>query len=108
NSPKLLMLSGIGEAAALGRLGISVVADRPGVGANLQDHLEGYIQYASRQPITLNRHLNLASRAWIGAMWLFFRRGLGVSNQFESCAFIRSAAGIEYPDIQYHFLPAAV
>jgi choline dehydrogenase len=108
NSPKLLMLSGIGPAEALKAHGIDVRADRPGVGANLQDHLELYVQYASRQPITLNRHLNILSKAWIGALWLFLRRGLGTSNQFESCAFIRSAAGIEYPDIQYHFLPAAV
>jgi len=108
NSPKLLMLSGIGPAEDLKAHGIAVRADRPGVGANLQDHLEVYVQYGSRQPITLNAHLNVFSKAWIGAMWLFLRRGLGTSNQFESCAFIRSAAGIEYPDIQYHFLPAAV
>ncbi len=108
NSPKLLMQSGVGKAEDLKGHGIDVVADRPGVGANLQDHLEIYVQYGSRQPITLNSHLNWVSKAWIGANWLFLRRGLGVSNQFESCAFIRSAAGIEYPDIQYHFLPAAV
>ena len=108
NSPKLLMLSGIGAAKDLKALGIDVIADRPGVGANLQDHLEVYVQYGSRQPITLNSQLGLFSKAWIGANWLFLRRGLGVSNQFESCAFIRSAAGVDYPDIQYHFLPAAV
>ncbi|MEJ8572506.1 choline dehydrogenase [Microbaculum marinum] len=108
NSPKLLMLSGIGPAEDLRSLGIEVRADRPGVGANLQDHLEVYVQYASRQPITLNAHLNVFSKAWIGAMWMFLGRGLGTSNQFESCAFIRSAAGVAYPDIQYHFLPAAV
>ncbi|WP_436644033.1 choline dehydrogenase [Microbaculum sp. FT89] len=108
NSPKLLMLSGIGRADDLKAHGIDVVADRPGVGANLQDHLEVYVQYGSRQPITLNSQLNWLSKAWIGASWLLLRRGLGVSNQFESCAFIRSAAGVAYPDIQYHFLPAAV
>lgn len=108
NSPKLLMLSGIGAAEKLRRHGMEVLADRPGVGANLQDHLEIYVQYGSRQPITLNGKLNLFAKAWIGATWLLLRRGLGVSNQFESCAFIRSGAGIEYPDIQYHFLPAAV
>ena len=108
NSPKLLMLSGIGSAADLSAHGIDVLADRPGVGANLQDHLEVYVQYGSRQPITLNSQLGLFSKAWIGANWLFLKRGLGVSNQFESCAFIRSAAGVDYPDIQYHFLPAAV
>ncbi len=108
NSPKLLMLSGIGAGAHLAEHGIEVVADRPGVGANLQDHLEVYMQMASRQPITLYRHWNLFSKAWIGAQWLFTKTGLGASNQFESAAFIRSAAGVDYPDIQYHFLPIAV
>jgi len=108
NSPKLLMLSGIGPADELAGHGISVVANRPGVGRNLQDHLELYIQMASRKPITLYRYWNLAGKAAIGAQWLFTRRGLGASNQFESAAFIRSAAGVRYPDIQYHFLPMAV
>jgi choline dehydrogenase len=108
NSPKLLMLSGIGPAAHLAEHGLPVVADRPGVGANLQDHLEVYLQYASRQPITLYRHWNLWGKATIGAQWLLTGRGLGASNQFEACAFIRSRAGVDYPDIQYHFLPMAV
>lgn len=108
NSPKLLMLSGIGPAAHLAKHGIDVVADRPGVGQNLQDHLEVYVQMTSRRPITLYRHWNLFSKALIGAQWLFTKTGLGASNQFESAAFIRSAAGIDYPDIQYHFLPMAV
>ena len=108
NTPKLLMLSGIGPAAHLAEHGIPVVADRAGVGGNLQDHLEVYVQYASRQPITLYRYWNLWGKALIGAQWLFTRKGLGASNQFESCAFIRSRAGGEYPDIQYHFLPIAV
>ena len=108
NSPKLLMLSGIGPAAHLAEHGIDVVADRPGVGQNLQDHLELYIQMASRQPITLYRHWNLFSKGLIGAQWLFTKRGMGASNQFESAAFIRSRAGVPYPDIQYHFLPIAV
>ncbi|MGR3571710.1 choline dehydrogenase [Brevirhabdus sp.] len=108
NSPKLLMLSGIGPAGELRRHGIEVRADRPGVGANLQDHLELYIQMAASQPITLFRHWNPISKAVIGAQWLFAKRGLGASNQFESAAFIRSRAGVEYPDIQYHFLPMAV
>ena len=108
NSPKLLMLSGIGPAAHLRDHGIDVVADRPGVGANLQDHLELYIQMASKQPITLYKHWNLVSKALIGAQWLFAKTGLGASNQFESAAFIRSRAGVPYPDIQYHFLPIAV
>ncbi|WP_425040834.1 choline dehydrogenase [Primorskyibacter sp. S187A] len=108
NSPKLLLHSGIGPASHLAEHGIDVVADRPGVGANLQDHLEVYVQYAARQPVTLYRHWNLLSKAMIGAQWLFFKRGLGASNQFESCGFIRSRAGLSYPDIQFHFLPLAV
>lgn len=108
NSPKLLMLSGVGPAAHLTEHGIDVVADRAGVGQNLQDHLELYVQFASKQPVTLYKHWNIFSKAWIGANWLFFKRGLGTSNQFESAGFIRSEAGVEYPDIQYHFLPMAV
>jgi choline dehydrogenase len=108
NSPKLLMLSGIGPAQHLTAQGIDVIVDRPGVGQNLQDHLELYIQMASRQPITLYRHWNLVSKAMIGAQWLFSKTGLGASNQFESAAFIRSKPGVPYPDIQYHFLPIAV
>ncbi|SFS39131.1 choline dehydrogenase [Sulfitobacter marinus] len=108
NSPKLLLLSGIGPAAHLAEHGIDVVADRAGVGQNLQDHLELYIQMAASQPITLFKHWNLFSKAMIGAQWLFTKTGLGASNQFESAAFIRSKPGIKYPDIQYHFLPIAV
>ena len=108
NSPKLLMLSGIGPAAHLQEHGIEVVADRPGVGQNLQDHLELYIQMAASKPITLYKHWNLLSKAVIGAQWLFLKTGLGASNQFESAAFVRSKPGVDYPDIQYHFLPIAV
>ncbi len=108
NSPKLLMLSGIGPAAHLAEHGIEVIADRPGVGQNLQDHLELYLQMAASQPITLFKHWNLLGKAMIGAQWLFTKTGLGASNQFESAAFIRSKAGVDYPDIQYHFLPIAV
>ncbi len=108
NSPKLLMLSGIGPAAHLAEHGIAPRADRPGVGGNLQDHLELYIQMESRQPITLYRHYNWPSRLAIGAQWLFLRRGLGTSNQFESAAFLRSGDDVDYPDVQFHFLPLAV
>lgn len=108
NSPKLLMLSGIGPAEHLAEHGIEVVADRPGVGQNLQDHLEFYFQFASKQPITLFKYWNLLGKAWVGAQWFFSKTGLGASNQFESAAFIRSDKGIDYPDIQYHFLPIAV
>lgn len=108
NTPKLLMLSGIGPGAHLQEHGIPVVADRKGVGANLQDHLEIYMQFAAAQPITLYKYWNLWGKAWVGAQWLLTGKGPGASNQFEACAFIRSKAGIEYPDIQYHFLPIAV
>jgi choline dehydrogenase len=108
NTPKILMLSGIGPGAHLAEHGVPVIADRPGVGANLQDHLELYIQMESLQPITLYRHYNYPAMARIGAQWLLAKVGLGTSNQFESAAFVRSAAGVEYPDIQYHFLPLAV
>ncbi len=108
NSPKLLMLSGIGPAEHLKSQGIDVVANRAGVGENLQDHLEVYLQMAARQPITLYKHWNLLSKALIGAQWLLTKQGLGASNQFESAGFIRSRAGVPYPDIQYHFLPIAV
>ncbi|MCA0274194.1 MAG: choline dehydrogenase [Proteobacteria bacterium] len=108
NTPKLLMLSGIGPAPELARHGIGVVADRRGVGANLQDHMEIYMQFASLQPITLFKYWNLWGKALVGAQWLLTGTGLGASNQFESAAFIRSDKGVAYPDIQYHFLPIAV
>src|SRR5690606_7192949 len=97
NSPRLLLLSGVGDGAELSALGIPVVADRPGVGRNLQDHLELYIQQACTQPITLYKHWNPFSKAVIGAQWLFTGTGLGASNHFEACAFIRSRAGVKYP-----------
>ncbi|MBN9677749.1 choline dehydrogenase [Salipiger bermudensis] len=108
NSPKLLMLSGIGPAAHLAEHGIELVADRPGVGQNLQDHLELYIQAAASQPVSLFKYWNLLGKAYVGARWLFSKTGPGASNQFESAGFIRSEAGVDYPDIQYHFLPIAV
>ncbi|MDX8517007.1 choline dehydrogenase [Mesorhizobium dulcispinae] len=108
NSPKILMLSGIGPGAHLQENGIKVIADRPGVGGNLQDHLELYIQQEATRPITLNSVLNPFSKAMIGAQWLFFKSGLGATNHFEAAAFVRSQAGVDYPDIQYHFIPAAV
>ena len=84
------------------------MADRPGVGENLQDHPEILLQMTCKQPITLYKHLNLVSKGMIGLQWLLFKSGLGATNHFESCAFIRSKAGVRYPDIQYHFLPAAI
>ncbi len=108
NSPAILMRSGIGPAAHLREHGIDVIADRAGVGQNLMDHLELYIQVKSTKPITLYRYWNLLGKAYVGAKWLFTGQGPGASNQFESAAFIRSRKGIDYPDIQYHFLPIAV
>ncbi len=108
NSPKLLMLSGIGPEHHLREHGIDVVADRPGVGQNLQDHLEVYVQAAASQPVSLYRYWNLLGKAYVGARWLFSKTGPGASNQFESAGFIRSRAGVDYPDLQIHFLPIAV
>ena len=108
NTPQLLKLSGIGPEAELRANGIAVVADRPGVGANLQDHLEFYFQMACTQPVTLYPAMGLIAKGLIGARWLLLRNGLGATNHFESCGFIRSKAGIRYPDIQYHFFPLAV
>lgn len=108
NSVQLLKLSGIGPAQELRDLGVPVLADRPGVGANLQDHLEFYFQMACTQPVTLYGQANLLGKALAGAQWLFLRSGIGATSHFESCGFIRSRAGIRYPDIQYHFFPMAV
>ncbi|WP_348524742.1 choline dehydrogenase [Paracoccus marinaquae] len=108
NTPKLLMLSGIGPAEHLRDHGIEVRADRPGVGANLQDHLEIYMQYKALKPVSLYTYYNLLGKGRVGVEWLLQKTGLGASNQFESCGFIRSGEGIDYPDIQYHFLPLAV
>jgi choline dehydrogenase len=108
NSPQLLMLSGVGPAAELRSHGIAVVHELSGVGENLQDHLEFYFQVACKEPITLYSSINLWSRALIGARWLLRKDGLGATNHFETCGFIRSRPGVPYPDIQYHFLPMAV
>ncbi|MDT2017485.1 MAG: choline dehydrogenase [Planktomarina sp.] len=108
NSPKLLMLSGIGPAAQIKKVGVDVIANRPGVGQNLQDHLELYIQQACTQPITLFKYWNLLGKMRVGLEWILNKSGPGASNAFESCAFLRSKPGVRYPDIQYHFLPIAV
>ncbi|WP_277055034.1 choline dehydrogenase [Pseudoalteromonas marina] len=107
-SPHILQLSGIGDKDILKKAGVEVKHHLPGVGQNLQDHLEFYFQYKCKQPITLNGKLGLISKGLIGAKWLLTRKGLGATNHFESCAFIRSKPGVEWPDIQYHFLPAAM
>jgi choline dehydrogenase len=108
NSPKILMLSGIGPAKTLIDNGIAVLANRPGVGQNLQDHLEMYIQFAAKEPVSLAPYWSLWGKALVGAQWVLTRTGLGASNQFEACGFIRSRAGLAYPDVQFHFLPIAV
>jgi choline dehydrogenase len=108
NSPKLLQLSGIGPVDVLKTTGVQVLHALPGVGENLHDHLEIYFQVKCKLPITLNGKLGLLSKGMIGAEWVLLQTGLGSTNHFESCGFIRSRAGIEYPDIQYHFLPAAM
>tara|TARA_B110000503_G_scaffold112411_1_gene168468 strand:- start:2273 stop:3946 length:1674 start_codon:yes stop_codon:yes gene_type:complete len=107
-SPQLLQVSGVGSSVALKAADIEVVHDLPGVGENLQDHLEFNFQYRCKQPISLNSELGLFKKALIGARWLLFKTGLGRTNHFESCAFIRSRAGVKWPDIQYHFLPGAI
>ena len=107
-SPQLLQLSGIGPAQVLKDAGVEVVQNLPGVGENLQDHLEVYFQYHCKQPISLNSKLGLISKGMIGTRWILFKDGLGATNHFESCAFIRSREGLKWPNIQYHFLPAAM
>ena len=108
NSPHLLKRSGIGPSAELQQFGITPLHDLPGVGENLQDHLEFYLQMECTQPITLYSAMNPLAKARIGAQWLLTKKGLGATNHFESCGFIRSRPGIPYPDIQFHFLPLAV
>lgn len=107
-SPQLLQLSGIGPVGVLKNAGVEVVHALPGVGENLQDHLEFYFQFRCKQAITLNSKLDWWNKFLIGTRWYFCKSGLGATNHFESCAFIRSRHGLAAPDIQYHFLPAAM
>ncbi len=108
NTPQLLMLSGIGPGATIAGQGLGIIHDLPGVGENLQDHLELYIQHACLRPITLYRAANPIGKMLIGLQWLLFKRGLGATNHFEAGGFIRSRPSIPWPDIQFHFLPMAV
>jgi len=108
NSPKLLMLSGIGPENHLKKIGITPTHSLHGVGQNLQDHLEIYLQMACKRPVSLFKYYNLFGKAWVGARWLLTSTGLGASNSFEVGGFIRSRAGVKHPDIQYHFFPMAV
>jgi choline dehydrogenase len=108
NTPQLLQLSGVGNAADLRKLDIEVVHDLPGVGEHLQDHLEVYIQYRSTEPVTMQRYLKRRYMPWIGAEWLFRRRGPGATNHFEGGGFVRSNDDVAYPNLMFHFLPIAV
>jgi len=107
-SPHLLQLSGIGNPEVLEQAGIPVNHPLPGVGGNLQDHLEFYFQFRCKEPVSLNGKLDWWNKLKIGVRWMLRKDGLGATNHFESCAFIRSNAGVEWPDLQYHFLPAAM
>jgi choline dehydrogenase len=108
NSPQLLQLSGIGASRELSALGVAPVVDLPGVGENLQDHLEVYIQHASKQPVSIAPWLKHRHKPRIGAEWLFLRRGVGASNHFEAGGFIRSNDSVDYPNLMFHFLPIAI
>jgi choline dehydrogenase len=108
NSPQLLQLSGVGPAGLLRGLGIDVVADLPGVGEDLQDHLEVYVQYACTQPVSMQPALKWRNRPGVGARWLLRRSGPGATNHFEAGGFVRSNEDVEYPNLMFHFLPLAV
>ncbi|WP_417311464.1 choline dehydrogenase [Ectopseudomonas khazarica] len=107
-SPQILQRSGVGPAALLGELDIALVHDLPGVGQNLQDHLEMYLQYACTKPVSLYPALKLHNQPAIGAQWLFAGKGIGASNQFEAGGFIRTRPEFAWPNIQFHFLPVAI
>jgi choline dehydrogenase len=107
-SPTILQRSGIGNPENLSKANVKAIHSLPGVGENLQDHIEIYFQYECKEPITLNTKLGYFSKFLIGLEWILLKKGLGATNHFESCAFIRSRAGLISPDIQYHFLPGAI
>ena len=108
NSPQILQLSGVGNAGELKKLGIPVVHDLPGVGENMQDHLEVYVQYKSKKPVSMNPALKWWKKPFIGYQWLFHRSGVAATNHFEAGGFIRSNVDVKYPNIQFHFLPLAI
>ncbi|HSG15647.1 MAG TPA: choline dehydrogenase [Anaerolineae bacterium] len=108
NSPQLLQLSGVGQAGELEALGIPVVQDLPGVGENLQDHLEVYVQHSCKQPVSMYPALKWYNQPWIGIKWLFFRSGPAATNHFEAGGFVRSNDDVAYPNVMFHFLPVAI
>jgi len=108
NSPQILQVSGVGNAAELAALGIDPILDLPGVGENLQDHLEVYVQYRCIQPVSMAPYVKLRWRPWIGFKWLFFRSGPGATNHFEGGGFARSNDDVAYPNLMFHFLPIAI
>jgi choline dehydrogenase len=108
NSPQLLQVSGVGDAEHLRSLGVDVVQHLPGVGENLQDHLEVYVQYACKLPVSVAPYLQYRWRPWVGFLWLFFRSGPGATNHFEAGGFVRSNDEVPYPNLMFHFLPIAV
>jgi choline dehydrogenase len=108
NSPQLLQLSGVGDADELGALGVDVVHDLPGVGEHMQDHLEVYIQYACKQPVSVAPYMQWRWRPLVGLQWLFLRSGPGATNHFEAGGFVRSNEDVAYPNLMFHFLPIAI
>jgi choline dehydrogenase len=108
NSPQLLQVSGVGNAAELRGLGVEVVHELPGVGENLQDHLEAYVQHACKLPVSVAPGLKWRNRPWIGLEWLLFKKGLAATNHFEAGGFARSNDEFGYPNLMFHFLPVAV
>ena len=108
NTPQLLQLSGVGDAEELGALGIDTVQHLPGVGENLQDHLEVYVQHACKLPVSVQPAMKMWRRPFIGAEWLFLRKGPGATNHFEGGGFVRSNEDVAYPNLMFHFLPIAV
>jgi len=107
-SPHIMQMSGIGPVSVLKDAGIEVLHELPGVGENLQDHLESVIQYETKLPVSLNRNMGRVSKFFIGLRWMLFKSGLGATNHFESTGFIRTHAGVKWPNIQFHFLPAVI
>ncbi len=108
NSPQILQLSGVGPAQHLQQLGIPVQLDLPGVGENLQDHLEVYVQYGCRQPVSMFPYMKWYNKPWVGLQWLLLRKGPAATNHFEAGGFIRGSDDVRYPNLMFHFLPLAV